>query len=109
MKFIHKNLALGRWQKMPYYLKIGNIASEVNRASNFYKMDDKKNMRLSLERVLELIDLSISNRLRLEDLRETLRLREILADYFNCKPIYKNKWEQINEYLLTLYLTKRLN
>lgn len=109
MRYIHKNLALGKWQKMPFYQKIGNIASEVKRASNCYGNGDKKNMQLSLERAMELIDLSVLGKIKLENLKELLRLREVLADYYNDKHGYKNDWEQINRYLLTLFLAKGPN
>lgn len=80
MDFIHKNLASGRWQKMTLAEQMGNIGSEITRMRVAQEKNDEEKFLLAGERVLELIDLTIMDERRMSQLKEILRLREILAD-----------------------------
>ena len=72
MRFQHKELSQGKWQKMSLIEQMANIGSEVERAINWKNKNDKEYSRMAFERALELIDLTIS------DGKNRWRLKEIL-------------------------------
>jgi len=82
MRFQHKELSQGKWQKMSLIEQMANIGSEVERAINWKNKNDKEYSRMVFERALELIDLTISDGKNRWRLKEILRVRESLVDYF---------------------------
>lgn len=79
-----------RWQKLSFFEQMANIGSEVQRAINWREKNPEYS-KLAFERTLELIDLTITdkkNHVR-GRLKELLRTRELLVDYFCCDNIYK--------------------
>lgn len=86
MTTYHVNLSR-RWNSLDRPRQILNIASELHRAQHWLGRNDE-NLRLSLERALELIDYSIDDRQRWRHnrLRELLRLREALAASYLVPP-----------------------
>jgi len=81
MNYQHKRLARGGWQKFSLLEQLANIGSEVERAI-LWREKNKGYAKLAFERALELLDLTIAdpeNKLRLKEL---VRLREVLVDYF---------------------------
>jgi len=81
-KIQHKQLAGGRWQEMSFFAQMANIGSEVERAINWREKGNLKYTQAACERALELLDLTIDDAKNQKRLRELLRLREVLADYF---------------------------
>ena len=82
MNYQHKQLAAGGWAKLSLMEQMANIGSEVERTISWR---DKKNLDYSnraFERALELLDLTVENSKRVSCLKELLRLREMLVDYF---------------------------
>ena len=84
----HKDLAAGRWNEMPFFEQMANIGSEVERTIKWKEKENKEYSRLAFDRALELLDLSIADRKNISKLKELLRLREILADYF----VFENEY-----------------
>ena len=82
MSFQHKQLSQGKWQKLSLIEQMANIGSEVERAINWKNKNDKEYSRMAFDRALELIDLTISDEKNCRRLKEILRVRESLADYF---------------------------
>ncbi len=88
----HKSLAEGGWAKMPFYLQMGNLGSEVSRALKWFGKNEKR-FQVSFERALELFDLTIEAAQDAESgcrggrLKEVCRAREEFCDYF-----YGNSW-----------------
>lgn len=81
MRYQHKQLASGRWFELPFLEQMANIGSEVERAIKWRE----KNIEFSIkavERVLELIELTIDDTKNVNRLKELTRLREVLIDYF---------------------------
>jgi hypothetical protein len=78
----HKSMTPEKWKKFSFCEQMANIGSEVFRAMSWRKKNQEYS-RLSLERALELLDLTLeisgSSKPRLKELA---RLREVLADYF---------------------------
>lgn len=82
MSIQHKKLAGGRWQKLTLVEQLANVGSEVGRANSWKEKGNSEYGNRAFERALELLDLTItspSNRFRLKEL---IRLRELLADYY---------------------------
>jgi len=88
MPAIHTTLAAGRWQEQTLAEQLGNIGSEISRARSADERGNVERRNLSLERVLELVQLTIANesrqwrRLELENLYDVLsaiRNNEVLG------------------------------
>ncbi|MDD5529283.1 MAG: hypothetical protein PHX21_04560 [bacterium] len=95
MSFQHKELASGKWQKLSFFEQMANIGSEVERTIKWNKKNSEYS-RQAYERALELLDLTISDKNNLSRLKELVRLREVLVDYFQFDNIYQStdkKWQ----------------
>lgn len=78
----HKELAEGGWQKLPFYLQMGNVGSEVSRSLKWYQKNEKR-FETSFVRALELFDLTIEAAGQEgPKLKEVCRAREEFCDYF---------------------------
>mgnify|MGYP000014656009 CR=1 FL=1 len=78
----HKELAQGRWQQMSFCEQMANIGSEVSRALNWRKKGRDDFSKRAVVRALELLDLTVEPIKRYPKLKELLRVRECLVDYF---------------------------
>ena len=94
----HQGLTLQKWQAVPLDQKILNIASELTRAKNASTAHNQDALHHSLERVIELMDLSVEAQVRTIPglLREFLMLRKFLAE------IYLQTAQDTNDLLLAL-------
>ncbi len=82
MSFQHKELAEGRWAKMSLCEQMANIGSEVSRAFNWQKKGKQEMSLKAVDRALELLDLTAASTRQYPRLKEILRTREALVDYF---------------------------
>ena len=89
-----------KWQKLSLAEQMGNIGSEVNRVIYLEKADDKNNKEKALGRVLELIDLTISDKRWKGRLFEICRLREIICDLFLGNNAYRVSTKFLKDYFL---------
>ncbi|MBU2564368.1 hypothetical protein KKA23_02175 [Patescibacteria group bacterium] len=101
MNYQHKKLASGNWNKMSFLKQMANVGSEVERAIN-WKEKNKEYSRMAFDRALELLDLTIKDKKNHKRgyLKELLRLREVLSDYFYFDNIYKSTDESWRKYFL---------
>lgn len=97
VNYQHKNLTGGRWQSFSFFVQMGNIGAEVRRAIHWHKKN-KNLSREAFERTLELLDLTIDDAKNKKKLKELLRLREVLADYFYSDNIYNSSDKIWNDY-----------
>jgi len=81
MNYEHKQLAAGRWQKLNFFEQMANIGSEIFRTIS-WRAKNKEYSERAFERALELLDLTIADAKNVKRLRELVRLREVLVDYF---------------------------
>ena len=96
MKYRHKLLAAGKWKELSFIEQMANIGSEVIRTIN-WKKKNKDYSKLAFYRALELADLTIADRKNKNRLKEIVRMREILVDYFFGENIYESSdklWEK---------------
>ncbi len=82
MNIQHKDLAAGRWKKMPFCEQMANVGSEVSRALNWKNKGKTDLSRRSCNRALELLDLTVEPIKQYSRLKELLRVKEALLDFF---------------------------
>ncbi len=76
----HKGLTLEKWTALSVSKQVLNIASELGRAESMAKRGLEEPMKASLERVMELVDLTVESNLKKHGfVWEMLRFREVLA------------------------------
>ncbi len=95
MNYQHKELASGRWFELSFFEQMANIGSEIVRAINWRAKNREYSIK-SVERALELLDLTIEDTKNKKRLRELTRLREVLVDYFYFDNEYSSSdklWE----------------
>jgi|SRR3989344_4685423 len=79
MKFLHGDTIVERWGRMTLAEQIGNIGSEVSRASNAQGRDNVR-FNNAVDRALELFDLTLSDQRWRGRLWEIGRMREVFCD-----------------------------
>lgn len=104
---IHKQMASGRWQKYTFFEQMANIGSEVGRALN-WREKSPKDSQMAFERGLELLDLTIADPKNNKRLKELLRLRETMADYFVFDNIYSSSKDNFDNYFYSYNYAARL-
>ena len=97
-----------RWFKFSLAEQMANIGAEIGRAIN-WREKSKKESRAFFERGLELLDLTIEDPKNKKRLKELLRVRETLADYFCFDNIYGSSDEKWNNYFYAFNNAARLN
>ena len=107
MTYQHKQLAGGTWKKLSFFAQMANIGSEVERAIK-WRENNNNYSRAAFERALELIDLTIEDKKNRQRLKELVRLREVLADYFEYKNIYNSSDGKWRSYFLAFNYAARL-
>ncbi len=88
---IHKDLTAERWFKYSLWQQLANVGCDVSRAINGKNEGDFEWSRQSFFRALELLDLTIADLKHRGSgrLKELLRVREAMIDYFMFDNVYK--------------------
>jgi hypothetical protein len=79
---------------------MANVGSEVSRTITWKNKNNPEYERRAFERALELLDLSILDQRNRPRLKELLRVREALADYFAYENEYGSSDELWQKYFL---------
>jgi hypothetical protein len=103
----HRNLTLERWQHFSILEQLANIGAEVGRALSWKSKGEPEKSQRALERGLELFDLTIQDRRWLYRLKEILRMREIVCDYFWGDNQYQSTPESLDKYFLLFAIAAR--
>ncbi len=82
MESIHYNLAQGKWFQMTAMEQLGNIGSEIERSLKWHAKNEFENRDKAIDRMLDLIDLTVQDPKWKYRLKELLRTREVVCDYF---------------------------
>ena len=98
MSTAHAKLAAGRWHTFPLVEQMANIGSEVERAIKWKNKGNRDFFALAFERAIELLDLSLTDPKNMTRLKELLRVRESLADYFLFNNEYGSSDEKWRRY-----------
>ena len=96
----HKGLAdSSQWQQMPFAQQMANVGSEVFRAGKWKAKGKEEKAQSASDRALELLDFTIlAAQQSKKSLRELLRLRELLCDYFYGDNQFSSTPESLNKY-----------
>lgn len=78
----HANLTPERWSKFTLGQQLLMIANEMNRAARFHGPNDGPSLKLALERVLNLVDVTVAANDRPGLRRELLRWRDLVAEQY---------------------------
>ena len=105
----HAQLAAGKWYDLSIFQQMANIGSEVERTIKWKKKGNKDFSLLAFERAIELLDLSIGDKKNRSRLKELLRVREMLADFFLFKNEYGSSNEQWQKYFYCFNYAARRN
>jgi hypothetical protein len=100
MNVQHRDLAAGRWWELSVAEQLGNIGSEISRASRWTGRNDDL-ARGAFERALELFDLTLDDprhRQSVARLREIARAREVVADFFAGQNQYQTTAAGLQKY-----------
>lgn len=95
------------WHEKTLAWQLGNIGSEVLRAINREKIGDNVGRQNAIERALELIDFTISDKKHLKRLKEIYRLRELLAANYAKDDYYQINLNDLQDYLLPFAILAR--
>ncbi len=93
----HQELAAGRWKQMSLLEQMAHIGSEVDRALNWKTKNNTAFCQKSVDRALELLDLSLESTSEFPRLKELARTREALVDFFYGDNEYhssENTWRK---------------
>lgn len=96
MNIFHKEL-MTRWNQLSIFEQMANIGAEVGRTISWRNKNNNKMSKNALYRALELIDFTVEDKKNINSLKEILRMREILVDYFLGDNIYHStdkNWEK---------------
>ncbi|MEX2539995.1 MAG: hypothetical protein WD646_15215 [Actinomycetota bacterium] len=103
----HETLADGRWGSFSLMEQLGNVGSEVGRATSAKRRGDDARMWSALERALELIDLTIADPRWIDRLKEPLRARELICDFLVGDNEYGSTGEGLDAYFLPFAIAAR--
>ena len=107
MKTYHSDFKK-RWHKLSFFEQMANVGSEVERAINWQKKGNDEYSSLAFKRALELLDFTIEVVGEFYRLRELLRLREAMVDYFVYDNLYESSAKSWHSYFFTFNYVARL-
>ena len=109
MNYQHKQLASGGWSKLSFMEQMANIGSEVERTISWKNKKNRDYSKMAFERSLELLDLTIESSENKFRLKELLRLREALVDYFVFDNEYSSSDQLWKNYFYPFNFAARKN
>lgn len=87
--------------------QLGNVGSEVGRATKWHRKENIVSRDMALDRAFDLLDLTISDPHRCTNLKELCRAREVLADTFYGNQEYHDTPENLEKYFYQFALAAR--
>ncbi len=107
MNYQHRELAAGKWNQLPFAEQMANVGSEVERAISWKAKGRMDYSARAFERAVELLDLTIADNRNRKRLKELLRVREVLADFFLFDNIYQSSPESWQRYFRCFHMAVR--
>ena len=107
MNVQHKDLAAGRWNSLSFFEQMANVGSEVERAIKWREKRNAQYSQMAFERALELLDFTVADKKNKKRLKELLRLREVLADYFVFENVYRSSDKSFQNYFYAFNFAAR--
>ncbi len=109
MKNIFHTELASRWNEFTTFEQMANIGAEVGRIISWTKKGNKKMAQNALYRALELVDFTVEDSKNRNSLKEILRMRELLVDYFVGDNIYHSSEQGWNKYFYYFNFAARRN
>ena len=100
-------LAAGRWHELTLMEQLGNIGSEVGRATRAKSQGNDQRLAGALDRALELFDLTLADNRWRDRFREVARAREIVCDFLVGDNEYGSTAESLDRYFLPFAMAAR--
>ena len=97
---IHKELAKGGWFELSLMEQLANVGTDIERAIRWKQKKNLEYSQKAFERALDLLDLTIADSKNRKRLKELVRTREVLADYFVFDNEYGSTDESWQNYFL---------
>ncbi len=96
---IHKDLTPSRWFKFSLFEQLANVGTDIARVIQWKSQGKLDESQKAFERALELLDLTIVDpKNKGASLKELVRTREALIDYFMYDNEYNTTDEQWQNY-----------
>ena len=108
---IHQELSRGRWRTLSLVEQLGNVGSEVGRAVKRQQEGNADSFQKSFDRSLELLDFTIADPRwrKTPKLKEIVRSREVLCDFFFGGNRYNSTAESLERYFFQFAVAARLS
>lgn len=104
---LHAGLAAGRWRELTLVEQLGNVGSEVGRASQAKALGNHGRFDAALDRALELFDLTLADERWAFRRKEIARAREIVCDFLVGDNEYGSTAEWLDAYFLSFAVAAR--
>ena len=104
---LHPRLAAGRWFELTLMEQLGNIGSEVGRASRAKSLGNGERFAGALDRALELFDLTLADKRWQGRLKEIARAREGVCDFLVGDNEFGSTAESLDRYFLPFAMAAR--
>jgi len=98
-----------RWNNFSLSEQMANVGAEIGRTINWRKKGNVEVSMNALYRGLELLDFTINDKKNKNSLKEILRVREALVDFFLGDNIYKSTEALWNKYFYFFNAAARKN
>jgi hypothetical protein len=96
-----------RWQRFSLAEQLGNIGSELSRAARFKQQKELERFTASLDRAHDLVIFTVADPRWRNRLRELLRFREAVSDWYLNGITYGISLAKLVEYCLPFALLAR--
>jgi hypothetical protein len=103
----HVSLAAGRWHALSLAEQLGNVGSEVGRATRAKGSGNETRFAAALDRALELFDLTLADDRWRTRRREIARAREVVCDFLVGDNEYGSSAEYLDAYFLAFATAAR--
>lgn len=107
-KYIHRELAEGRWQQLTLMEQLGNVGSEVHRSIMWHEKNDLPHFQNAFDRALELFDLTLADPRWKGRRKEIARSREVFCDIFYGDNQYGTDPQSLDDYFMQFAVAARL-
>lgn len=105
----HQQLTNGRWQQFSLMEQLAHVGSEVDRAAHWMHRGDVVSSQRSIDRALELIDLTLDDQRWNTRRKEIVRAREVLCDHFYGDNEYQSSTESLQRYFFSFAMAAAKN
>jgi hypothetical protein len=104
---LHASLSAGRWNELTLMEQLGNIGSEVGRASRAKAQAKEPRFTAALDRALELFDLTLADQRWATRRKEIARAREVVCDFLVGDNTYATTADSLDTYFLSFAVAAR--